>query len=379
MKKLITIIMICVLALSLCACGKSENTATPVWTIQQTVDEFGDVTENSISVIHAQFQGTFSNTATPGSDLGVDVNFAKKADYNHYVAFFDLKEYNNVNAVYTSYDTITFKMKIGDQILNLDAAGDPPNGLIHVGKEENGWHGDYIFNQLFQGNDVRCIINIGNSEYSFTLLSENFPSLCAEQGVSMAAENLTCREAVKMLLDDKGTFSFFLLDWFAEQREMFEEIDDTELKQLLNRDFLEISIGLAESAGDYYFPSWTVENYSVSEGKAQLKTEYLLYKDKNTIAANINAGNNLPAYQEYRGTKQGSTPVLDCSLQNGILTCGGSQYQCRRIVGNLLIKYRYTNGEFQASSLLIPCSGESRSAILNAVTSANALLPQITF
>lgn len=61
MKKFIALLLACLICFSFCACGeKHKNT----WSITKTVDEFGDVTEESAEVITGVFTGTFSNTAT---------------------------------------------------------------------------------------------------------------------------------------------------------------------------------------------------------------------------------------------------------------------------------------------------------------------------
>ena len=193
MKKILELLLTVILCLTLCACDESSN---DIWSIKQTVDEFGDVTKDSVSVISGSVNGKFSNTATPESDLTVAVHFARKAQYNHYIVGFDLKEYNSTNATFLSSDQKLFKIKLNEEIITMNLSGDAPNGTLYLGTEDYGWSGDLVFNELLNGNDVRCIITIGSSEYNFMLESSNFASLCEENGYVAGATELTFKEAV---------------------------------------------------------------------------------------------------------------------------------------------------------------------------------------
>ena len=97
MKKAAMVLTI-VMVLSICACGGKETptevstdattasvtepATTPsesqediygFWKVQKTVDEFGDVTEDSETVVSTVVDGSFSNTATSKGDLAVAV------------------------------------------------------------------------------------------------------------------------------------------------------------------------------------------------------------------------------------------------------------------------------------------------------------------
>ena len=53
-------------------CGKTEGEKLSAWSIDYFVDDFGDYTKNSY--IKGEFYGTFSDSATSGSDLKVIVS-----------------------------------------------------------------------------------------------------------------------------------------------------------------------------------------------------------------------------------------------------------------------------------------------------------------
>lgn len=207
MKKTISLILTLVLCLSLCACGgndanniveeastqPTETTAleesipTPAWQAQQAVDEFGDPVPNGDPVVSSVFTGNFSNTATTESDLIVGVYINKNADTQHYYVGFRLWEYGDNPITYLSSDeeSITLKIKVGDLIEEFELIGSAPSGdLILAQGDAPGvnFAGDYLFDLLHHGIDVRCIINIGSSKYNFTIPSENFVHACIDAG-----------------------------------------------------------------------------------------------------------------------------------------------------------------------------------------------------
>ncbi len=242
MKKAISLLFALAMCLSLCACGgsgdstgsleeneKETSQQESTWNITYTTDEFGDVTEDSIAKISGVFEGSFSNTATPESDLTVIVNFEKRGNYNHYIASFDLKEYNKTNATYTSGEQITFKTKIGDEISEDVLVGSPPNGSLTLGAAEYSWGADDFYNALYEGKDVRCIITIGTSEYQFTATGDNFSSVCEQNGYGIAAEDLTVKEAVKILVEDYCLYNRYAGDWIKKNTDKLELMKTDEI------------------------------------------------------------------------------------------------------------------------------------------------------
>lgn len=181
MKKTITLLLTLALCFSLCACGDSKG----VWCIKETVDEFGDTTEDSAKIITGTFNGTFNSSSNSEGSLSATIYIEKKTMFNHYRVGFDLKENDNTNTIYYSAaDLKTFKMKINDEIIPINLTGSSPNDTLYLENNTNGWTGDILFNELLKGNDIRCIINIGNSEYNFTIKSGNFSSICKRNNFS---------------------------------------------------------------------------------------------------------------------------------------------------------------------------------------------------
>ena len=138
---------------------------TGEWTIGEYVDDFGDGTGEKY--IKSISKGTFSNTATNGSDLRVITFF----DLETEVFSFRLLEYNESKATYFDNDRLRILFKFGDEIEEYSLYGTPLNGDLRLrkAKEEN-----VLFNNLDNGNDARCVIYIASSKYSFTISSDGF-------------------------------------------------------------------------------------------------------------------------------------------------------------------------------------------------------------
>lgn len=84
---------------------------------------------------------------------------------------FRLLEYNETPATYISSDNLTIKIKIGDTVYEDVLNGTPPNGdlLLRNGANYSSEVYKQMYNTLLKEDDVRCIIEIGSSKYSFTM------------------------------------------------------------------------------------------------------------------------------------------------------------------------------------------------------------------
>lgn len=164
------------------------------WYLSHTVDEFGD--ESGNPVIQSEITGTFSNTATAESELKVMAYIVSDdtgtiVGEGKYALAFRLFEYGDHVATYLSSDSKILKTKIGDTVTEYDLSGSAPNGDLYVdvnasvsslktkedienflyGKTSN--YGEEIAKQLVDGNDIKCVINIGSSKYNFVLEAGN--------------------------------------------------------------------------------------------------------------------------------------------------------------------------------------------------------------
>ena len=374
MKKIIALLLTVVLCFSLCACGGEKTT----WSIVQTVDEFGDVTEDSVGLIAGTFTGNFSNTATPGSDLTVVVTIGKKAKFNHYVIGFDLKEYNNTNATYFSSDSKTFKMKIGEEVITMNLLGSEPNGTLYLGAEDYGWSGDLLFNELLNGNDVRCIINIDSSEYNFTITNDNFTTLCNEIGITAGATELTLKEALNIYLEDTGAYVEGASECIQKHMDNFEIMSAEEVKNYFDGNFLAISPRTWQDVGDYGFPNWEFQRYDVADKEVTYYSYRLDDDMKNKALKAINSDIFKKAYMEYRefNLKQDFTP-RKLYYKDNLLGVDGryeffSPYQCRKITDDIVVLCtnvdiygdRLADGVYEVYDILFKCEIMSDSNLL---------------
>ena len=146
----------------------SENAGG--WIAGQTVNEFGDVTEDSEAIIQTTMSGTFSNSATAESDLLVTLSV-----FENKTMSFSLLEYNSNPINFYSSDEITLSTKIYGDTHDYTLTGDPNKFTLYL----EGLGAYVIYDSLERGADVECIITIGSSRYNFTILSENFAELSA--------------------------------------------------------------------------------------------------------------------------------------------------------------------------------------------------------
>lgn len=374
MKKVISLLAV-VMILGLCACGNEgmNNNDKLDWNIKKTVDEFGDVTNNSKNAISATFFGKFSNTATSEGELTVDLKFIKKEIFDHYMVQFDLKEYGDANATYVSGDSLTLKIKVNDEVTEYPLTGIDPNGSLYLGRDDYCWEGDVLFNELYSGNDIRCIVTIGNSEYSFTICSSNFPDLCKKNNLTSVSADLTTREAVNIILEDRGLYMSVARDCISENSEQFELLTSEQITELLNGYFVEIWSG-GVVYDNYIFPECKIFNYSVKNGSAQMVADYPFnYAQHKNIALQ-----DIGAYKKNRRYEEETSGLLyELSVEDDILTKTLTEsslkfiYQIRRISDNIFGRFsKHEDGKFRYSGLLIRSNGYSQDSIVNAISRA---------
>lgn len=181
MKKMLSVLlMLSLLAIiAIPVMAKDDN----VWTLDQSVDDFGDA--NGDYIIKTVVNGTFSNTATTNSDLKVFAYFLldDKGVFGRkgaYILALRLLEYGEYPATYLSSDNMELKTKIGDTVDSYELCGSITSADICVKYTENNTKPNYaevIAKQLVDGNDIRCVVKIGASKYNFTLESGNIKDI----------------------------------------------------------------------------------------------------------------------------------------------------------------------------------------------------------
>lgn len=184
-----------------------EDDSIGSWENTEVVDEFGDATGES--AIRSVVSGTFSNTATAESDLTV-VAFitmgvpAYSSDFisdnatlisntltyptSAYNVQFRLLEYDKTPATHLKSDNMILKTKVGEDVEEYILIGNEDNSDLLVNPvimDKTGFerNGELLLKDLYEGNDVRCIVEIGSSKYKFTLEAGNFQKIIDENNL----------------------------------------------------------------------------------------------------------------------------------------------------------------------------------------------------
>ena len=181
------------------------------WIIDERVDDFGDsIGEKYLKTFS---EGTFSNTATTNSELSIVLFYTpEKEEF-----CFRLLEYNDVKATYFESSEIQLKMKVDDTVYEHNLwSGTAPNGDIYVADKyeqlvnaQKTGNSKELFNKLSfddsayqqlytflsEGKEVRCVIYIDNSKYSFSVLGNGF-----QDSLNAVSEEKYC-SAVDLMTD----------------------------------------------------------------------------------------------------------------------------------------------------------------------------------
>lgn len=216
MKKFFALILTLVITFGMTACGGStkdiqptdaaEPTAEPTpapeveysdkWEIDYAVDDFGDPTEQ-VYIRSMPISGKFSNTATTDSDLTAvlffEPYFTNPSNYTlnskgnietidgnaRSCLSFRLLEYGKQKATYLDSEDMVLKFKIGDDSFSTNLYGNAPNDDLFFGFLEGGYKDEdqmmiRWINALRFGKEVKCVIEIGSSKYSFSIDGEGF-------------------------------------------------------------------------------------------------------------------------------------------------------------------------------------------------------------
>ena len=188
MKRITALVLVLsmFLATGICGAAYASEDDDGLWVIKNYVDDFGD--EEDEQYIGTVSIGEFSNTATSSSKLIVhtimDYNKPKEAFVR-----FKLLEYGDAPAVYYDNDDIVLRVKAGDSELKETLKGNSPNGDVYMLNINSSILFGELFKELLIGNDVRCIIDVGNSRYKFTLSADGFRKIADKLVIDNTREN----------------------------------------------------------------------------------------------------------------------------------------------------------------------------------------------
>ena len=153
--------------------NNEDHVANGDWLVGETVDEFGDSTGSTFC--YTTCMGTFTNSATSGSDLAAGVYYVSSRQ----VFLFRLLEYNKTDATYLSNADISIKCKVDEYVFDDTLLGDAPNGYLILPSNNKSYK--KIYDYLIEGKEIRTVIYIDNSKYSFAISGNGFKDALSEQ------------------------------------------------------------------------------------------------------------------------------------------------------------------------------------------------------
>ena len=343
MKKLAVFLALVFVVLCLTGCGISQNNTKGIWSIQKTTDEFGDVTADSQDVINASVQGAYANEATTESGLGVSVSFRKRFDFNHYVLELQLTGNDTSKIQYEEDSYKQLKTKVGEETQEFYLTLEKSSGKLSNGDEvfyKIKYGGDYIFSNLYDGKDVKCVITIDDVNlYSFELKSDNFNALCEANSFTKGAGDITVKESINFLLQDKGIMIEESCDCLVKEFESFDVVETEELNEILDCAFLQIFLYRVEDDSDD-FRRWKLAEYDSKEGIIEGKGFYILSEEDEYKFGRYREdfhGYNL--YREFLGWKSNTR----IEINDGKVNSYDNLYEIRKISDNILILRRQYN------------------------------------
>ena len=299
------------------------------WILDKPVDEFGDTVENAMPVLKTyDNDADFSNTATSSSPLDVSI-FGTVSEVSNsksnFLFVFRLNEYENTPATYTSDSQMSIKIKVNDVIEEYKLIGFPPNGDVYLGIYDDG--GDKLFNNLYYGNDVRCIVYIDNSKYNFEIKSKGFADACAVAQTQYEAivedqKIKTAGKAINALLNEERQNEAY--NYFKDNHESFDQLTDEEISNEIQGSFFSISMNdvgavttrwyIMEYNGDERYQS-----YYFKEGKATEKPEKTDFHHSYTIHDNTIDENDGKYVYQVRKLAEGYYLLLKDDSEKGAI------------------------------------------------------------
>lgn len=344
MKKIASFLALVIVFCSFVGCSNSgsqnKKAEAGIWSVQKTTDEFGDVTADSQDVISASVQGTYENETTTESKLGVSVNFRKRVDVNHYIVEFQLTENNTTKIQYKENSHKQLKTKVGEETQEFYLTFDESNDSLSNGNEvfyKINYGGDYVFSNLYNGKDVKCVITEDDSvSYSFELKSDNFKVLCDANSFTEGAGDITVRESVNLLFHDKGIMIDESCECLINNYETFDVVKTEELKELFNGEFLMILLNGAE------FCPWLLKRYSAVENTMErlLTYNYAEWKVNENYKYGIaKYRDDFHGYDYCRDVSGWEDIITTVSIENNLITSEGNNYkqEIRKISDNIFI------------------------------------------
>ena len=296
------------------------------WAVDEYVDDFGDGI--GVKYLRSVSEGTFSNSATTGSELMAVTFF----DPDSEEFSFRLAEYNKSIATYLDHDDIRLLFKFDDAIETHFLMGNAPNGNLDLSVEkESSLAQEYLdnvssspedfdmsaftmaglitgnsaeaysgYNRLYRNlsddNDARCVIYIGNSKYSFTISAEGF-----NEAVSIWNED-KYQQAEKLLAEEKYDDAILYFEKINDYKDSIDRIKEAKYGKalkLLEEKNANAALELFHEIKDYSDSADKIEECrEILNADAYAEAEDLLEQNKFDEA--IKAFTNIEDYKDSK-------------------------------------------------------------------------------
>ena len=374
-RKIVLVAAIIMVVCLLSACG--GNSSKQLWSVETSVDEFGDVTEESYSYIVSSFEGTFSNSTTSDGELVGKIGFTFNR-LGHYYVSFDLLENGDTKATYSDYDNCVLKVKVDDDVYTYALSGEAPNGSLMLGSELFDYSGDELFNLLYGGADLRCIIDIGSSSYTFTIESNNFNKLCAEQGLSNAPAEMTVSEATAIFVSDIGLHSSEAYNVLNSHLNTMQRLTSETMLDEIKGKYVGIMAGrwtpYPDEKNPKYLYAWMYA-YEFSDEGFRNHAEYL-----------VEYGNKNYKHRHYNPYQKSLLDTLETHNDLLIMTNDeyntSSTYSLYKLTDNIYVMAYVDKDTGESSAiayLLVRCESLGEKGIIEGLENALNDIPLITY
>ena len=242
--------------------SSNSGSANGAWELLTETDDFGDEIDGGHTYLFQPATGEFSNTATVSSDCTVGFGILWNRPQMRYNTQIVVLEYGDNPITYSDYDSMTLKTKCSDGAIHeYKLTGSAPSGALTCNAA------GLIFDLLEEPDSMRCILEVGNSRYEFSLSSAGFGNAFAEnrqdvqgmidednQNNPFASDSLSAALRNIMVENNDELTRAMAAEYLIAHAFDYERLSAEELESVLNGTFG--TIQLNDGQAGYSIMSW---------------------------------------------------------------------------------------------------------------------------
>lgn len=259
MKKIINILFIGLMIVGLSGCNlfskndfnDSDSLQSSMWSSIYETDDFGDIKYDSEIYISGSTIGQYSDSSSSGGEFTCDILMYYNNVADNYAIQFKILKNGKIAPTFSEDDELYIKTKIGKEQKEFKLLG-----LSLLGKDDLG--GDYIYKNLYLGNDVECIIYIRDEKYKMTLEGNGFEEACDSawdkiEALADANEINSVKEALEATFASEKYGDRY--QYFDENKDSFKSMTTDEINKIIENYWLRITID------QFAYDDWWVFEY----------------------------------------------------------------------------------------------------------------------